>query len=865
MASDTKVRSKPGKSRMADGFVMMAMAVVTLALCMGLVAQAGLSFWLAVTVSAAFYVGLLTLHTLVRRHDQLDELRTEVDRLTGEVARLYQFTASGPPSRPAHAPAAAPSTRGAIVGPPAASPPAVAPAPRQPSPGVPSGDPLARVAAAMTPPPVPAPASTGKPRAEPPRADEHSLAAPKADATDIEAKTPASEPPVAGQEPSKESLVEIAATAELREPPQPQMQKIVRAPSMAASRPSPFGDGRSASLDLPLGVVPSKGGAAAMPGAEPPSLSGGGAISRTRRSMAAEAAPADGRSSEAFGPPGAGPSLGAKAPGGAPAHELTSIHPEHSGTLADRNADAPVDDVAARMSAPAAQSAWGYRPGEAMREAGFSPSESDVEMIQGLIKKLADEVNSADAHKLMQDRSREGLEAAAIDRSVGALRQAARNMHEPSGQARSAPTASGPAARAGQPMPPPAPSTPVRSGSVEPAARESAAAMRQPSASQSGKPQMDAPAPAAAEFDVEALMRRAKPIATMTSMPPPLPAAPNVMDQRSAPQPASAVTKAGPATMAASAAEAPTRAAEATRPSAQMPAGRATTPALGDVPIEDGLWDLDPEPRAVEQPEVPADAVADRLARISDAIEAGRIEVFLEPILDLEKQQARHFEVSVRFSDASGAEILPDDPAEAERPSGALPLLDSLRLKRTAEVARRLEERNKQGNVFASFAGPSLTADNFLTTFAETYEQQVQLAGQLVLTFTQADARLFRTPHWTMITEMRDLGFGFALRAVTDLDMDFELLANAGFKFVKLDADVFLSGLPTSDAIVPAEDLCKHLEKLGLSPVVEAIDDAEKREQVFAFGVRLGQGPLFGGARQIKALVANVGDRPAAA
>ena len=52
MATDTsKERRNSKKSRAADGFVMMAMAVVTLALCMGLVAQVGLSFWLAVTIA----------------------------------------------------------------------------------------------------------------------------------------------------------------------------------------------------------------------------------------------------------------------------------------------------------------------------------------------------------------------------------------------------------------------------------------------------------------------------------------------------------------------------------------------------------------------------------------------------------------------------------------------------------------------------------------------------------------------------------------------------------------------------------------------------------------------------------------------
>lgn len=90
------------------------------------------------------------------------------------------------------------------------------------------------------------------------------------------------------------------------------------------------------------------------------------------------------------------------------------------------------------------------------------------------------------------------------------------------------------------------------------------------------------------------------------------------------------------------------------------------------------------------------------------------------------------------------------------------------------------------------------------------------------------------------------------------------MFANAGFKFVKLDAEVFLSGLPAPGALIPAADLCRYLENLGLTTVVEAIDDEARRAEVCAFGVRLGQGRLFGGPRQIKTSVGTA-ERPAAA
>ncbi len=821
MAIDTsKEQRKPAKKRAADGLVMMAMAIVTLALCMGLVAQVGLSFWLAVTVSVAFYIGLLTLHMLVRRYDQLDELRAEVDRLTSEVARLSQNPAAGGrmPAPLANGPAARIASAKTPSQPPTQGP---APAPT---------DPLARVAAAMSPPSQALKASPGK-----------------------------SEEP-ASTMPAEETLEAITAQAGQREDKAPaQLQKIVRAPQNVATEPMPAGS-RDADMSLPMGQA-----ATMPPPKSPPALSqsaparqpGPGEaesrpdaapeISRTRRDMASErplpgdavfkrramnrgeasAQPApqpDAMKSDA----GRVPPLPASAN---PVDGMAAKMSAKSDMAAPSAATAPSDSDEGEPSLasgqPDAGAPWLYRPGDASHEAAFSPSESDVEMIQGLIKKLADEVNSTDAARLAVNRSRETQDAEALDRSVGALRQAARHMQEPAGRGKATKSAT------------PPPRQPARQpGRPAPDMNEIARPAR-PVATQAKSDNQSNPPSTDVELDVETLMRRAQPIASMTSMPPPLPAAPNIMDKRSA----------GMATPEPEA-QAPEMPVDADDARQGDMSGLAVVAAQASA--DDDLWGGADEEAGTYAEEMQS-RIESRLARIADAIEAGRVNVFLEPILDLEKNQARHYEVSVRLTDADGAEISPDDPIEAERPSGAMPLLDGLRLKRTADVARRLEERNKAGNVFSSFSGQSLTADEFLSTFAETYDTQVQLANQLVLTFSQADVRLFRNAHWTMVNEMRDLGFGFALRAVTDLDIDFDQLARTGFRFVKLDADVFLQGLPAPGALIPADDLCKHLEDLGLKPVVEALDDEDKRTKVFTYGVRLGQGRLFGGARQFKA------------
>jgi cyclic-di-GMP phosphodiesterase TipF (flagellum assembly factor) len=267
-----------------------------------------------------------------------------------------------------------------------------------------------------------------------------------------------------------------------------------------------------------------------------------------------------------------------------------------------------------------------------------------------------------------------------------------------------------------------------------------------------------------------------------------------------------------------------------------------------------------PDPRAW----APAPGTSASVRAIAGAIMAGRIDVALEPIMSLEDQRTRHYEVSIRLRSETGEHLNPNGDGVELRGTGLLPLFDCANVTRTAAMARRLEERGKPGSLFSAFNGESLSDDRFLGGLAETLHQRASFATQLILAFTQSDVRDFSPSEWDTLADMRSLGFRFALSAVTDLDMDFEALVEAGFTFVKLGADVFLKGLPTSGGHIPASDVCRHLAKLGLTLVVERIDSEEKLARLFGFGVLLGQGHLFGGPRPVKSLAVPVAGEAAA-
>ena len=284
---------------------------------------------------------------------------------------------------------------------------------------------------------------------------------------------------------------------------------------------------------------------------------------------------------------------------------------------------------------------------------------------------------------------------------------------------------------------------------------------------------------------------------------------------------------------------------------------RANAAAPPLVPAETSLAWPKPEPLAFPGPHG-----ENQRSSILSALNAQRMDVFLEPILDLSVQRPQHYEVSISLRTVSGHAINLAEAASDLSGTGLLPLIDQARIARAGQIARRLAERGKAGAVFTDLNGESLEDGGFKDTFANTTFAAGAFPGQLVLTLPQSHVMTFTTADWHTLARLRNAGFGFALSDVTTLDMDFSRLAEAGFTFARLDAETFLIGLPTADAVVPPQDICRHLAESGLVLIVGGILEDHQLARVFGFGVVFGQGALFGGPRPMKEQATNA-SRPA--
>lgn len=253
-------------------------------------------------------------------------------------------------------------------------------------------------------------------------------------------------------------------------------------------------------------------------------------------------------------------------------------------------------------------------------------------------------------------------------------------------------------------------------------------------------------------------------------------------------------------------------------------------------------------PPSMPPPIAPAHA---RMSALAAALAAGRMDVLIEPIMGLGDHHVHYYEAIVCPRDEHGMPlpVAAHDPQLAR--TGLRPLLDGARLKRAAQACRMFAHQRQKYCVFTASSGEALATDAFLDDLASAYREREALAGELVLTFSQADVKAFSGTEWTNLTDMRDLGFRFGLDQTTDLDYEFSALRAAGFSFVRIDAATFLQGLPAATGVMAAPDVCRSLAEIGLITIVEGIDSETTRAKVVASGVSLGQGPLFGPPQMI--------------
>jgi cyclic-di-GMP phosphodiesterase TipF (flagellum assembly factor) len=240
------------------------------------------------------------------------------------------------------------------------------------------------------------------------------------------------------------------------------------------------------------------------------------------------------------------------------------------------------------------------------------------------------------------------------------------------------------------------------------------------------------------------------------------------------------------------------------------------------------------------------------LEMIRRSLEENRVDLYLQPIVNLPQRKVRFYEALTRLRSADGSVVMPSQYIKVAAPAGLMSVVDNLLLFRCIQLVRRISQKSRDVAVFCNISEHTLKDAEFFPQFVEFLRNNRDLSGQIVFEFAQDTVLQAGRAVEEGLKTLRDLGFRLSIDQVTRLDANFSRLRALGFHFIKVKAKTILEGLKQAHAPVAAEDLKELLARAGIDLIVERIEEEKTVLQLLDFAVGYGQGFLFGEPKPVR-------------
>jgi cyclic-di-GMP phosphodiesterase, flagellum assembly factor TipF len=234
---------------------------------------------------------------------------------------------------------------------------------------------------------------------------------------------------------------------------------------------------------------------------------------------------------------------------------------------------------------------------------------------------------------------------------------------------------------------------------------------------------------------------------------------------------------------------------------------------------------------------------------IAQAIEGGRVDLYLQPTVTLPERRPLYFEALTRIRTKADDLILPAAYLPVAEASGMMPLVDNVLLVKSVQVLRRLGADSRIKGIFCNISVQTLLDPEFFPELVEFMEENSGLSESLIFEVSQPAILGLSAAELGSLDTLGALGYGFCLDHVADLDVDFAGLRDRYFRFVKIDTTTFLHDMEVKGGGLPGGDMKSYLETFDLKLIVEKVEDESSVAKLLDHGVEFAQGHLFGAPR----------------
>jgi cyclic-di-GMP phosphodiesterase TipF (flagellum assembly factor) len=218
--------------------------------------------------------------------------------------------------------------------------------------------------------------------------------------------------------------------------------------------------------------------------------------------------------------------------------------------------------------------------------------------------------------------------------------------------------------------------------------------------------------------------------------------------------------------------------------------------------------------------------LAEKLSDIRSAIEANRVDLYLQPIVTLPQRKVRYYEAMSRLRTERGEVLHAADFIPQAESGGLMPKIDNLVIFRCVQVVRRLLLKNRDIGLFCNIAGSTLTDATVFAQLVEFLDANRAIAPSLVLEFTQSAVRAMGPIEHESLAALAERGYRFSLDNVADLRFEPRELADRSFRFIKIPANLLLNRTGTAATDIHPADLSDLLGRFGVDLIADKMKSA---------------------------------------
>ena len=231
---------------------------------------------------------------------------------------------------------------------------------------------------------------------------------------------------------------------------------------------------------------------------------------------------------------------------------------------------------------------------------------------------------------------------------------------------------------------------------------------------------------------------------------------------------------------------------------------------------------------------------------VRDALRQNRVELLLRPIVTLPQRKLRYFDCALELKSRRGDVITIEDHAALLRESGLDHAFRNMVLFRTIQALRAaLPQYDGMG--FLCNVSPESFADrDFFRDLLAYLEGCDDLPSTLVLGFSESSAGDLADGAAEDIERLIDSGFALCLNRPQHLEFDIDSLQAAGFRMVKMDAQLLMPETLYEAATDRIRALKRALADAGIELIVDDIDTEQTLVELLDLDIDFGEGALFG-------------------